>query len=867
MLTTRSLLMLAGLGLLWGIPRCACAAEPDPAAVEFFEKSVRPLLVEHCQACHGEQKQRGGLRLDTLEFTLKGTDNGPGLVAGKPDESRIIQAIRYDGEVQMPPKEKLPQAAIDILTEWVKQGAVWPATPEKPASEVAGAAQPHWAFQPIQNPPVPVVETAGWARNEIDHFVWQALQTAKLKPSPLATKPTWLRRVTFDVTGLPPTLAEVEAFEADKSPEAYAKVVDRLLASPAYGEKWARHWLDVSRYADTKGYVFQEDRNYPHAYQYRDWVINALNNDLPYDQFLTKQIAADQLVQGDDQSDLAAMGFLTLGRRFLNNIHDIIDDRIDVLTRGTMGLTVNCARCHDHKFDPIPTIDYYALYGVFASSDEPKDGAFPMRLVDKPEPHNVKVFIRGNAGNHGPEAPRKFLEVVAGQDRPAFQKGSGRLELAQAIVAPSNPLTARVMANRIWGHYFGKALVDTPSDFGVRTGLPSHPELLDYLATQLRDQGWSLKKLHRLILLSATYGQNSMIRPEAVAIDSENRLLWRQNRKRMTWEETWDSVLAVSGQLDRTVGGPALKMFEMPQPTRRAIYGFVDRQNLPGTLRTFDFANPDTHAPLRFTTTVPQQALFLLNSPFILTAAEATIKRQEVASYQATKLKTDRIYGVVLARHPSPDELKRVEQFLKTQKTNPEIVAEAPWRYGTAELNPTTKKTTDFQELPHWTGVAWQGGAELPDAKLDWCSLNAAGGHPGVRAVVRRWTSPIAGKVRIEGRLAHKTAEGNGVVSFAISNRKGVVGEWAAHNNSTKTEVNDVNVTVGETIDFVTDRNGDTSHDSFLWDLRVQVVGPEEQGKKWSSIEDFGGPRPPLLGPWEQLAQALLLTNEFAFID
>jgi hypothetical protein len=529
---------------------------------------------------------------------------------------------------------------------------------------------------------------------------------------------------------LPPTPEEVAAFEADHSPDAYAHLVDRLLASPRYGERWGRHWLDVARYADSKGYVFTDERRYPFAYTYRDYVIRSFNEDLPYDQFVAQQVAADQLPLGEDKRPLAALGYLTLGRRFLNNTHDIIDDRIDVTMRGLQGLTVACARCHDHKFDPIPQKDYYSLYGVFASSVEPKelpligqpdrtpelaafekelakrkaevekyretnkaelskgnrkfrDGLRALRkkveqwqatspsappramvLQDAPSPTTPHVFLRGNPNNRGAAVPRQFLEVVAGEKRQPFRQGSGRLELARAIADRNNPLTARVMVNRIWLHHFGAGLVRTPSDFGLRGEAPTHPELLDWLAVTFMDNGWSIKKLHRLILLSNTYQQASSDDPQLLQNDPDNRLLARMNRQRLDFEALRDSLLAVAGRLDTTMGGRALELTTAPFTPRRSVYGFIDRQNLPGLFRTFDFASPDTSTPQRYTTTVPQQALFLMNSPFVIEQARHFVQRADVAAQTTDDAKIERMVRLAYGRAAEADEISLGLRFL-----------------------------------------------------------------------------------------------------------------------------------------------------------------------------------------------------------
>ncbi len=597
----------------------------------------------------------------------------------------------------------------------------------------------HWAFSPIQQPSLPPVAMPPSVANPVDRFVVSALQLKGLALAPTADRRTLIRRVTLDLTGLPPTDCEVTAFESDRSSDAFEKVVDRLLADPRYGERWGRFWLDVARYADSKGYVFLEERRFPFAYTYRDYVVRAFNEDLPYDRFIVEQLAADKLKNTPDNRALAALGFLTLGRRFLNNTPDIIDDRIDVTTRGLMGLTVGCARCHDHKFDPIPQRDYYSLYGVFASSIEPADlpllndasadgnparldfqkqldrlksdkdtfekenakelkagnrkfrdkltalqkkidaltashpGSPPraMVLADTPTPVNPHVFLRGNPGSPGEAVPRQFLEVIAGKDRKPFSNGSGRLELAQAIVSPNNPLTARVLVNRVWAWHFGAGLVDTPSDFGVRTPPPSKSQLLDWLASRFMAEGWSIKKLHRWIVLSNTYCQSSGTTdtmPEvseavrkARSVDPENRLLWHMNRRRLDFEQLRDSLLAVSGQLEETHGGRAVELFKEPFSRRRTIYGFIDRQNLPGPLRSFDFASPDAHCPMRHTTTVPQQALFLMNSAFVLQQAQALARRADAAN---PSQRINQIYRFALSRPPTNEEERLGLDFL-----------------------------------------------------------------------------------------------------------------------------------------------------------------------------------------------------------
>jgi mono/diheme cytochrome c family protein len=704
---------------------------PLHETVEFFETKVRPVLAEKCFACHGPKKQRGGLRLDGRTATLTGGDNGPAVVPGKPDESLLLKAVRQDGDLKMPPKGKLAAEQVAALAEWVRAGAVWPAAvATKEVVSVAEMRARHWAFRPVRKSGVPAVKGASRVRTPVDAFVLARFEKKGLSLSPPAGRRTLVRRVTFDLTGLPSTPEDVEAFVNDQAADAYERVVERLLASPAYGERWGRHWLDVARYADTKGYVFTEERRYPNSYTYRDYVIRAFNDDKPYDRFLVEQLAADRLPAGGDNSALAALGFLTLGRRFLNNPHDIIDDRIDVTMRGLLALTVACARCHDHKFDPIPARDYYSLYGVFASSQEPAElpllgkpvpspelAAFnaelekrtkaveefqakhkddlasgnvkykleltkltnrvaewkasgpgaparAMVLNDLPAPVEPHVLKRGNPGNPSEAVPRQFLEVLSGPERKPFTEGSGRLELARAIASRDNPLTARVMVNRVWMHHFGDGLVRTPGDFGARGEPPTHPELLDWLAASFMDSGWSVKHLHRLIVLSATYRQASDDNPQGQAIDPENRLLWKMNRQRLDFEQLRDALLAVGGRLDRTAGGRPVDITTPPFGTRRTVYGFIDRQNLPGLFRTFDLASPDVSTPRRFTTTVPPQALFLMNNPFVSQQARRFAQRPDVAWLLDDKQRIVRMYRLAYGRPPEPEEVEWGRAFL-----------------------------------------------------------------------------------------------------------------------------------------------------------------------------------------------------------
>ena len=685
----------------------------DPAMADYFELKVRPVLAAHCWECHGAAKQKSGLRLDSREAILKGGETGPALVAGKPESSLLVEAIGYEGSVQMPPRRKLANAEIAALAAWVKQGAPWPEprpglTVRKPVpvspsrSSITAKDRDFWSFRPVQDPPPPAVGDPAWPRSGIDRFILAKLESRGLRPARTADRRTLLRRVTFDLIGLPPSPEEIEAFLHDDSPRALENVVDRLLASPHYGERWGRHWLDIARYGEDQAHSFQP-RLYPHGYRYRDWLIQALNRDLPYDRFLIDQIAGDLVEDPGRQERLPALGFFALGPVYYGDSQqlDQYADRIDTLSRGVLGLTVACARCHDHKYDPIPTTDYYALEGVFASSEYveapcapreqvraydnaqeairkktqevnsylkseadrlklklPKSQvekslpaesrkkltglreeldrlkkALPPKypvihtLTDGKEPRNMRLLVRGNPETPGAEVPRRFLAVLGGEEQ-QFAQGSGRLELAQAIASPLNPLTARVLVNRVWQHHFGRGLVATPSNFGTLGERPSHPELLDWLASRFVRGGWSIKRLHREILLSATYQQSSQFDARAQEIDPGNTLLWRMNRRRLEVEAWRDAMLAVSGQLDPTVGGPSVDL-DTKGNCRRTCYAAISRHDLAPLLRLFDFPDPNITSGGRLETTVPLQQLFVLNSEFMIQTARALARRLE----------------------------------------------------------------------------------------------------------------------------------------------------------------------------------------------------------------------------------------------
>ena len=924
------------------------------SGVEFFEKKVRPLLADHCYECHGPTRKNGGLRLDAKAFILEGGESGPAAVVGKPEDSLLLKVLRHPpkGISRMPDDaDPLTDKQFATLRNWVLRGMPWPK--EGQPVDPAEAAKTHWSFQPIANPEPPANE----GRTAIDKFIRAKLATvdpAPLKPAPRADRRTRLRRLSYTLIGLPPSFAELAAFEADKRPEnkAWAAQVDRLLDSPHYGERWARHWLDLARYADTKGYlVASASRDYPYAYTYRDWVVRALNEDMPYDAFLSSQIAADRGPQPDGYNpDLAALGFLTVGRRFLNKKEDIFDDRIDVVTRSALGLTIACARCHDHPFDPVTQVDYYALFGVFDSSLEPEslppiapmpntehakayttelekrakvvhdflkskipdykqsediidfqggtyrrklgrsdrekferlikkvrtfEAASPhaqpraMVLNDKPKPVNSNLLFRGNPHRRGGAVQRRFISLLDPDARPYPGDSSGRLELAQDLTASDNPLTARVMVNRVWGHHFGRPLVDTPSDFGLRSTPPSHPQLLDHLATRFMAEGWSLKKLHRQILLSDTWQQASQHPSQetanaAILADPENRLLSRQNRRRLDFESLRDSLLAASGQLDRQLGGTPEKMTVPPFSTRRSIYGHIERQNLPQLFRTFDFASPDVHVPKRAQTTTPMQALYLMNSPFLLAQAQAAAKQTK----GGTRAQARQLTRLILAREPDETELREFVAYLepggaaklKGGTSGADERPSAAWQYGFGTLSKDSK--TSFTPLPHFTDGRYAGGPEFPDPTLDWSSLHHAGGHPGNHVVViRRWTAPTNLHIQISGSVRVPDEKSDGVRALACSSRHGIFLDKVIPAGKTQPfEVGERYVEAGEHIDFIIGKHEGIGFDSFQWSPVITT----KEGPSWNADKDFAPPDPPNTA---RLAQILLCSNEFLFID
>ncbi|MEX2189042.1 MAG: PSD1 and planctomycete cytochrome C domain-containing protein [Pirellulales bacterium] len=645
------------------------AADSTPTAgVEFFESKIRPVLVERCYKCHSADAKaiKGGLRLDSRDAIRRGGDSGKAVVPGDPAASLLLDAVRYES-FEMPPDGKLAPQIVADLEKWIRDGAIDPRTsaPRAPEpsvdvkSDVADAgdgidwdaARKHWAFQPAVEHDLPAIaNSAGFAAasRRLDGFIRARLAEENLLPAVAADRRTLIRRVSFDAIGLPPTPDEVEAFLADESPDAEERLVDRLLASPRYGERWSRLWLDLARYGEDQAHIVGDDRSlcYPNAYLYRNWVIAALNADMPYDRFVTLQLAADQATP-EDESDDVALGFLGLGPKYydrgsLEVMAEEWDDRVDTVMRTLVGLTVACARCHDHKFDPIETEDYYALAGVFASTQmfnrplddkaeknkngQAKKAEQAMHIVRDENLHDLNVFIRGDVKSKGPIVKRRFLHVLSpGEPRP-FEHGSGRLDLARSIVDPANPLTTRVIVNRVWASSFGQPLVATPSNFGIRGEQPTHRELLDDLSSRFVAGGWSLKSLHRELFTSATYQQASHASEAALARDPANVTLSRMNRRRLSIEAWRDALLAAAGVLENRIGGPSIEP-DKPDERRRTIYAGASRLELNKMLALFDYPDPNVHSEHRTTTTTPLQKLFVMNGPLMVATGDRLAQR------------------------------------------------------------------------------------------------------------------------------------------------------------------------------------------------------------------------------------------------
>ena len=1013
--------------------------QPTKEGLEFFEKNVRPILSDRCYECHSANKNssKGGLILDSHDGAYKGGDEGPAVVPGNLEKSLLIKAVRYtDPEFSMPPKKtggKLPDDKIAILEEWVKMGAPMPVGGAVKLTGLTGKAREHWAFQPVTKPTVPEVKNRAWVKTPIDAFVLAKLEAKGLQPNPAASPESFLRRVSYDLIGLPPTSEQVDTFEkavqaaqvadtmalrsgkpAVAVEAVYAKQVDGLLASPHYGERWARHWLDTARYSDTRGLQVDQgdslfkDYRFAYAWTYRDYVINAMNEDKPYNNFIVEQLAADRIpgISPDDPR-LAALGFLTVGKRF-DDPNDIIDERIDTTTKAFLGLTVSCARCHDHKFDPIPIKDYYSLHGIFASTVEPlhlptiaatsksaaaartdftkrlgqlqdeqvagffrymretrarydkemagrlmiasvrrgsseageysdrykidltsdvdfaamriqKDSpitcpfyavaqvpvvyfaerapiaikealadtdhpvnpiiaaalrdlkpktlhdvaaayqkaynenkaailahlavlakpgdgwkktspaiaemtgypwAIPsydevfdnedmislfstrkfcadwqnrpiyggignrapvayfrhtrinelrlshpgapgeaMVVQDSEAPKDSYVFKRGDKNNKGDIAPRQFLDILSKGERRPYVDGSGRYEFAQSIATKDNPMTARVAVNRTWMKHFIEGFVLTADDLGNMSEKPSHPELLDYLATDFMENGWTMKRLHRMIVMSNVYRLDSdptanplVVKKgpiDPLKVDAGNRLLWRGNLRRLDFESIRDSMILLTGKLNPTVGGQPANITDEPFSYRRSLYGYVDRSRLSDTLSQFDYGDPDQANSKRNSTIVPQQALYFMNNALSVEVARAVSSRKDVVNAMSEDQRIVAMFRCMFQRRPSTSEIRVAQEFL----------AKAKMTVATANLRPSTKAAV-------------------------------AGTKPGAKAAapVARTTAPAAKGMTVkapDGEESMMTAVTGGGAESVMQN----VGEAIARTPMTPTEL------------------------------------------------------------------------------
>jgi hypothetical protein len=770
----RHFILTVAAGALWLLGVCNLvladaaideASETAPLSAEqlaFFETKIRPVLVEKCYSCHSAQAEtlQGGLLLDSRASIVTGGDSGPAAVPGNPDGSLLLQALRYE-TYEMPPSGQLPANEIADFERWIAMGMPDPRRANAPVSKSAidlEQGRVFWCFQPIVPHQPPPVENVDWPHGDIDHYLLARLEAHAIEPATDADRATWLRRVTFDLIGLPPTREQIEDFLRDSSPQAVARVVDRLLASPHFGERWGRHWLDVARFAESSGggrtIVFKD------AWRYRDYVIDSINRDKPLDRFLVEQIAGDLLPHAtvaEQREHLIATAYLLLGahnyeeqdKRSLEM--DVVDEQLDTIGRGLLGMTLACARCHDHKFDPIPTEDYYALAGIFRSThtlvhanvstwatrtlpvlteeeaaavggyettiatmeqklarattekklanakrmrtnaksdrtvDELKRKLAQLRKAGAPKPtamavrdavhvEDCRICIRGSVHHRGPEVPRGVLRVAILGSSPAMPPDeSGRRELAEWIASPQNPLTARVYVNRVWAYLFGAGLVRTLDNFGTTGEPPSHPELLDHLAHTFINDGWSTKRLIRRIVLTRAYRMNTDDNSNAAAIDPENRLLWRMNRRRLAAESLRDAMLTVSGQLDARIGGPNIHdpkivptgTTDRPTEydyvfadTRRSVYTPAFRNRMHELFEVFDFANQNSAVAQRDVTTVVPQALLMLNSTFVMQQARAAAERALANNELTDEQRVERAFREALGRSPSDGERK-----------------------------------------------------------------------------------------------------------------------------------------------------------------------------------------------------------------
>ena len=979
LLAGSALLVLVGQSLVTAETPAAPAAAPEGLV---FEKDVRPILKAYCLDCHGGVEQlSGGLDLRLRRFLIAGGENGPVITPGAPAESLLLKRM-LTGE--MPPGEKkVPADKIRVIENWIAAGALTAREePEKldPGIGITSEERAYWAFQPVRRPEVPSVQRAELVHSPIDAFILAKLEGKGLSLNPEADRFTLLKRAYFDLIGLPPSLEETRAFLEDQSPSAYDAMIDRLLDSKHYGERWGRHWLDVAGYADSEG-DGNTDTIRPYIYKYRDYVIKSLNADKPLNQFVIEQLAGDELVRPPYQnmspetiSTLVATGFLRMaadptasGQGDPETSRNLVmTDTIKIVSSSLLGLSVGCAQCHDHRYDPIPQTDYYRLRAVFEPALNVKNWVIPRDRVlslytnenrakaaeveaeagklqtaynekqekmvaaafdkalekfpedqreilraafktpDDKKTDEQKKLVATNPGlnvnpgvlyqfnNEAAEELKKDMAVIQAKraEKPVedfisvltepagalpvtnvFHRGdhrqpttvvtpgdltiaapagerveipekdaavtsSGRrLAWAQQLMNGKHPLVGRVLANRIWLHHFGRGIVDTPGEFGILGSRPTHPELLDWLADELVRQGWSLKRMHKLIMSSSVYRQSSRrIDERATALDTDGALYSRFSVRRLEAEIVRDRMLATCGRIDTTQFGPSVEVVEdfagqvhvKDDSPRRSVY-IQSRRSKPVSLLTaFDAPVMSINCDRRTASTVALQSLMLMNGDFTLKQAEHLAKRLRTE----TSADLDReLTAAFETRFPSRS---------------------AAWQYGIGSVDIPAQEGTSqlasvrYQPLAHWTGNQWQAGAAFPDPVGGYALINSTGGHPGddtQRAVIRRWTAPRTGFVAITGSLGHPSEAGDGVRSRVVSNRHGLVGSWTAKTTNVETNIAKIEVQKGDILDFVTDCLEHVTSDSFAWTVNLKMTDAAgmELGR-WDSAADFHGP-------------------------
>lgn len=977
---------IAAIASTGGLIESTCLAESaSPKTSLTFEKDIRPILRAHCLDCHGAtETHEGALDLRLVRFIQKGGDSGTSLVVGKPEESLLLQRIE-SGE--MPPGEgKVSAAEIKILKEWIAAGA----PTARPEPETIGPGLPilpeeraWWAYQPLQRPEIPAFPAEARVRTPIDALLLKAMP-AGLKFSPDADKRTEILRVSFTLTGLPPTAEQIQQYIADNAPDAYERMVDAMLASPHYGERWGRHWLDVAGYADSEGRTTADTvRNW--SYRYRDYVIRAFNENKPFDRFIHEQLAGDELagpIKGDltpEQIDLfTATGFLRMaadgtgsGENTEEARNQVIADTLQIVSSSLLGMSVACAQCHDHRYDPISHTDYFAMRAVFEPAlDYKKWKTPPQRLVslytqadreaaakieeeakvlvdarakkeqefmdealekellkhdeslrdalktayktaDKDKTPEQKALLdkhpsvkitRGNLYQYNQKAAdelkadmekinalratkpkEEFIRALvepSGSNPPThlFHRGdyrqpkqvvtpaapavlcpedafvefpvkaesastSGRrLAFAQWLTSAQNPITARVLANRVWLHHFGRGLVETPAEFGKLGSTPTHSELLNWLATEFMSSGWNLKQLHRTIMLSTAYRQSSTRDPQMSAIDDSNHYYWRRNLIRLDAEIVRDRVHYAAGNLDATQFGPSVpvKVDDNGQDIiegtahRRSLY-IQQRRSLPiSMLQAFDAPVMAVNCERRSSSTVATQSLMLMNSPFAIDQSLALAKRIQESKLPAL----------------APEVVAGLPEFQKPLGS--------PWHFGFGGLD--ENKAVRFTPYPHFESGVWQGSNQKPDPKIGWSLVHARGGHTGTGeefATIRRWIAPISGTVKITGKLKHPSENGDGVRGRIVSSRTGQAGEWVAAKSEVSTSVNELKIQAGDIVDFITDCRADVNADSYEWIVDITMQDENGKSRTWNSMKDFHGPEATATNlTYEQLAAA-----------